>query len=328
MLQLLATGRRFKISELAEQLETTPRCVIAYRKEINKLEFQTGCYIECKPGKEGGYYLSGYAMLPAAPLTEEEKKAFIDSLDYVLARPDFPEKDLVMKAYGKIMSNIPMPERGLDFVASVDKVKAKHNEDMRRYYQILREAIRKERRVEMTYNYLKESPKTFLADPYELVIYENEWRLLGWSHDINEPFAWKLSRITDLKITDKPFRKPANYKREQYIRNGVFIANGGMFELTLLAKGIRAKLFKEKEFGINQRCVDLPDGTTKVTLEMQDNPSTYNFLLGCGELLTVIEPREAVEKLAAMSGDIHQRYAALLEEIAEEGVPEETPTSK
>lgn len=312
MLQLLATGRKFKISELAEQLETSPRCIVAYRKEINKLEFQTGCYVECKPGKEGGYYLVGYPMLPSAELTETEKKAFTDALDYILARPDFPEKDDLVRACGKIMSNMPMPERSLDFIASIDKVKAKHNEDMKRFYALLRRAITEKRKVEMTYDFLKEPRKTFLADPFELVIYESEWRLLGWSYDAGHPFYWKLSRIVDLKITDKPFRMPSQYKREQFIRNGVFVQNGDMFELTLIAKGVRAKLFKEKEFGSNQRCVDLPDGSTQVVLEMQKNPSTYNFLLGCGELLTVVEPEWLVEKLCAMSADIHQRYERLL----------------
>ena len=314
MLQLLSTGRKFKISELAEQLETTPRCVIAYRKEINKLEFQTGCYIECKPGKEGGYYLEGYAMLPSAELTDQEKDALVQSLNYILARPDFPEKELVLKAYGKIMSNMTMPEGTLNFVASIDKVKVKHNEDMRRFYELIREAIRKKRKIEITYEFLKEPTKTIVADPYELVLYENEWRLLGWSMDTGDIFYWKLSRMLDVKMTDRAFRVSSSYKREKYIKNGVFTQSGDMFGLTLVAKGIRAKLFKEKEFGINQQCIDLPDGTTKVTLEMQRNPSTYNFLLGCGELLTVLEPQWLVEKLRDMSGDIYQRYVDLLKE--------------
>lgn len=312
MLQLLSTGRKFKISELAERLETTPRCVVAYRKEINKLEFQTGCYIECKPGKEGGYYLTGYPMIPSAELTDREKDAFLQSLNYILSRPDFPEKDLALSAYGKLMSNMAMPERSLTFIASIDKVKVKHNEDMRRFYEMIRKAIRTKRKIEMTYEFLKTPTKTILADPYELVLYENEWRLIGWSMDAADMYYWKLSRILDMKITDRAFRIPADYRREKYIKNGVFTQSGDTFELTLIAKGIRARLFKEKEFGINQRCTDLPDGTVKVTLEMQRNPSTYNFLLGCGELLTVLEPRWLVEKLRDMSEDIHERYNALL----------------
>lgn len=164
----------------------------------------------------------------------------------------------------------------------------------------------------MTYEFLLGSPKTVLAEPYELVLYDNEWRLLGWSYDVADFYYWKLSRILDLKITDSPFRIPSSYKREKMIRNGLFVREGEMIEVTAIAKGVRAKLFKEKQFGPNQRCKDLPDGTTEVTLEMQKNPSTYNFLLGCGELLTVVKPLWLAEKIYELSKDIYERYDSLL----------------
>ena len=47
MLQILNTGKVYKVSELAELLETNPRNIIEYKKELEEF----GYYIENIPGR-------------------------------------------------------------------------------------------------------------------------------------------------------------------------------------------------------------------------------------------------------------------------------------
>ena len=53
MLQILNSGRVYKASELADLLETNPRNIIEYKKELE----EAGYYIISIPGKFGGYQL-------------------------------------------------------------------------------------------------------------------------------------------------------------------------------------------------------------------------------------------------------------------------------
>ena len=51
MLRLLESGRKYKVQELAERLEVTPRMIKIYKEELEK----SGIYIETIYGKYGGY---------------------------------------------------------------------------------------------------------------------------------------------------------------------------------------------------------------------------------------------------------------------------------
>ncbi len=323
ILQLLSTGRMVKISELAAELDIAPEKVARARLTLNDISDVTGCTIEFVTGKDGGYYLDDDAMVPAAQLTPAEKDALVQAYEYLMAKPDFDRKDEAWNAFAKIMSNLDLVQydpdlyddegrkkRPVELVAA-EKVQLKRNAEIRKYHDILRRAIKSKRSVEMTYDFLKGPRRTVLADPYTLFLYDNEWQCFGFSHEqgLEDPiYHWKLCRIVDMKPTNKPFEVYSGYKLEKYLKNGIFIQHGEMFELTLIASGIRAKLFKEKEFGIHQRCVDLEDGKVKVTMEMQKNPSTYNFLLGCGDLIEIVEPEWLVEKVRDLAKSIAAKY--------------------
>ena len=67
MLQAMNTGRIYKISELAEILETNPRNIIEYKKELE----EAGYYIISVPGKYGGYKLDKSTIIPSLHITKE-----------------------------------------------------------------------------------------------------------------------------------------------------------------------------------------------------------------------------------------------------------------
>ena len=85
MLQILNSGRIYKVSELADLLETNPRNVIEYKKELD----EAGYYIISIPGKYGGYQIDKTTIIPSLKFTEEEKKAISDGAGYLEARNDF-----------------------------------------------------------------------------------------------------------------------------------------------------------------------------------------------------------------------------------------------
>ena len=64
MLQLLKTLGRMQITELAQALETNPRNVREFRRELET----AGYVIRQTRGRYGGYELDGEVLLPALAL--------------------------------------------------------------------------------------------------------------------------------------------------------------------------------------------------------------------------------------------------------------------
>lgn len=60
MLQYLSNGHKYKIAELAEKLEVSPRMIRIYKDELEK----AGIYIETIKGPYGGYVLRQNVTIP------------------------------------------------------------------------------------------------------------------------------------------------------------------------------------------------------------------------------------------------------------------------
>lgn len=304
MLELLNTGRVFKAQELADILETNVRNIIEYKKELE----DAGYFITSIPGKYGGYKLEKSSLVPSIQLLPIEKQIIKNSFNYCLSKKDFVHKNAYIKCMSKIFSNL-LIEDDTNIIISKDKVNSKVDFTIiEEFYKIIEKAIRNKTSLEMTYNFLKEPMKTIKIDPYELFIYDDEWRFFAWYHGKADIWYFKLSRIVELKETTNKFSVWRYYKAEEYLKKNVFSQNGEMFKLTLIAHGVRARLFKEKHFGYNQVCEDLPDGSVKVKMDMQKNPSTYNTILGFGDLVEVLEPAWLIDTLKDLLKSIYKKY--------------------
>ena len=167
-------------------------------------------------------------------------------------------------------------------------------------------------KIEITYRWLKKPKNKIIVHPYQLFLYDNEWRFLGWNenHEIDEDAIQylKLSRVETIRILDKKFKKVDWFKFEDYVNKNVFTQSGSMFEVKLIASGVRAQLMKEKQFGYDQKYIDLPEERTEFTLMMQRNFSTYNTILSFGDLVEVIEPQWLKDKLKEIAYSIYNKY--------------------
>ena len=315
MLQILNTGRVYKVSELADLLETNPRNVIEYKKELDEVAAESGFlfYIETIPGRHGGYKLNSSILLPSLRLGVDEKAALTDVLNYAMSKKDFINKNGLVKTMSKLFSSLLIENPIPNGIISVDKVNSSIlSSTIENNYKNISEAIKNKTRLIVKYRWLKEPTSYITIDPYQLFLYDNEWRFFAWVHekiDGTDPICYlKLSRIEEIKVTDKKFKVYKYFKPEQYLSKNVFSQNGEMFKVKLIARGIRAKIIKEKQIGYNQVIEDLDNDSIMVSLEMQKNPSTYNTILGFGDLVEVVEPEWLKDKIKSLALEIAKKY--------------------
>lgn len=85
MLALLKVRGRMRIDEIAEALETNPRNVREFRKELEI----AGYPIIQTTGRYGGYQLDTSALLPAPALDAQEEDALQEACRYLRSHADF-----------------------------------------------------------------------------------------------------------------------------------------------------------------------------------------------------------------------------------------------
>lgn len=316
MLQYLNDGRTHKKSELKDLLDTNERNIPVYRNELNDVSDDPNYsfFVDYIPGPNGGYKLDNRVSMPIYKMTNADKECLLDLYNFAMSKKDYVNKKGCMETMTKVFS-MPIAEEITDYGhIMVDKVNSVIKEtDIEKNYKIIAQAIKDKKVLKIKYRWLKKPTAIVMVEPYELFLYDNEWRFFAWDESVRDgtdPMCYfKLSRVENIEITDKTFIRDQYYDIHKYLAKNVFSQNGQMFKLTLIAHGVRAKLMKEKDYGYNQACEDLPDGSVKVTMEMQKNPSTYNTILSFGNLVEVVEPEWLMEKIRGLSFEIYKKYA-------------------
>lgn len=314
MLQILNTGRIYKVSELADLLETNPRNVIEYKKELDEVaaEYGSGFYIETLPGRYGGYQLNRNVILPSIKFTEAEKESLTEAVDYLSSRNDFMKKDDFQLAIGKIISTILINDiKKEENMTVINRYPlAMSQEDIQYRYDILKAAIKAKKSVKFTYLTQKNVLKERLFDPYELFMYNNAWFVIGWLHSENHPdiFWYKLNRIQDIETTNKKFTVWSYYRKSEYVDEYGFKNNGEWYHVEFIAYDTYASLVKERVYGKNQVVESIDENSTKVSVNMQNQENIRVFILGFGEHIKVLEPKWLKDDLIMISKSILEKY--------------------
>lgn len=308
MLQILNTGRIYKVTELAEILNTNPRNIYEYKKELDEISIDSGFYIETIPGKYGGYKLNGNAIIPSIKMTTLEKETIVEAYNYILTKKDFLKKNEFISGFSKIMSNINVEEKQNDLMV-VDKYQLTMSEsDIHERYNFIETAIKLKRVIKLEYYSLKHGLKTHVLHPYKLFIYNNSWFFLAWNPEVSDIWYFKVNRIKEYKLLNENFEVWKFFKPEDYFDKQGLKQNGNYYHIKFIATGTRAVLMKERIYGKKQEVIDLEDGSVKVSLEIQNDDAIVSFALGCGTDITILEPEWLIERVKEKTQEIYKRY--------------------
>lgn len=301
MLQLLNSGRIYKCSELADLLDTNPRNVIEYKKELE----EAGYCIISVPGKNGGYRLDMTTTIPSLKFTEDEKRAVTAGSAYLNARNDFLYKKDYQSAISKVYSSLRMtaPEEETTVINRFPLQMPKAELE-KRYYALkgclAQSKQSKGKVVEMEYLSLKNEVSVRSIHPYKLFMYNNAWFVLSYDESSSDFRYFKLNRILSFKITNKTFRMLLSYNESDFLDEFGMKQNGEWYPIKLKLSGSYAMLVRERIYGKNQtvECVD--NNTTILSCEMQNKSDIVSFVLGFGTNCEVIEPQWLREEVKSV----------------------------
>lgn len=194
MLQYLNSGRVYKISELAERLETNPRNIIEYRNELEN----AGYVIISIAGKYGGYKLDETSTLPTVKLTADEKLALVEGAGYLAARNDFLHKTQYESAMSKVYSAVNHTDNREVLPTVITRFPlAMSEEELTSRYQTMSSCIANRQKVQLEYRSNDNVVRKRIVHPYKLSGFNDdlEKRLIALKPEIIIDLSGKSPNI-------------------------------------------------------------------------------------------------------------------------------------
>ena len=285
MLRLLATQKIFKVSDFAELLETNPRNILEYKKELEKAGFD----IESIPGRYGGYKLASKPLMPTLRLKMNQKVALDEGLNYLLKRNDFIYKDDYLKAMGVIYSSLEA-DTTYDSIEVINRFPlSMSSSDLEARYHFFNTCIKDKFVASINYRSQKNKEKTHQIHPYKLFMFNNAWFLIAWNESVHDVGFFKLNRIIDYKQSTYTFEISMTYDEKQMI-DAFGMKSEDEHHLLLHIKSPYQHIIEDRIYGKNQEIRKLNDDTTELKVTMRHLNQIKAFILGFGASCIVVEP--------------------------------------
>ena len=285
LIQILsAKGDYTSTSELAEIIETNPRNIKEYIKEIETC----GYTVDSVAGIYGGYRINRTSLLPSMNLDKDEIKLLQASSSFI-NESDFENKKDYLNIIGKIISSIDdtkpiTPLTMLDrFPLSMSK------EELQKRYNILNEAIDGQLKVEIDYLSVMNKVKKHIIHPYKLFVYNGNWFVIAYNETVNDIGYFKLNRIDKYYITRNRFSILKTYNEVDYLDGFGMVKNGDYYHIKLELTNLNT-VIKERIYGKNQKIEEIDDKHAIFSCDMQNQEMILTFVLSLGHKCKVLEP--------------------------------------
>ena len=219
LLDLIQILRRHRIpvagTELADELAVSLRTL--YR-DIETLKAQ-GAHIDGEPGV--GYILRPGFMLPPLMFSEDEIEALVLGGRWVAAQSDEPLGKAARNALAKIAAVLPDDlQRSLEtssLLVAPQRPAAGDTE-----LPTIRQAIRSERKLRITYTDEKENRTQRTIWPIALGFFERIRMVAAWCETRRDYRHFRTDRIRSLKMTDTRYpRRRFDMLREWRKKDGI-----------------------------------------------------------------------------------------------------------
>lgn len=295
MLQLLNTGCVYKISELADRLETNPRNILEYKKELE----DSGYNIVSIPGRYGGYRLDNVGIFPSVLLMEDEKNALVETYQMNHSQNNLPHQKEYESAMGKILSSIIHSDYTDEFVFIDHFPLALSKEEINKRYSFFQKAISKREVIRISFLSNDNVIRQRDIQPMYLFSWGGSWYLIGYCELVKDYRYFKLCRISDYVSMGRTFVYDTFFNpRDFFNKYGLTkVKPDEWYRIKFQLYGRSAVRAKDYCYGKEQNVTDLPDGSSVFEVTMQFRENIVSFILGFGKDCKVLEPNWLKEEI-------------------------------
>lgn len=287
--------------ELAEMFEVSVRTILRDVEAINL----AGIPIVTYQGANGGIGIAKGYRLDKSVLTEDEMADIITTLRGVAnTLPDSRHEVLIEK-----LKNILSSSQLEAVYSKANRLVIDHSpwgEDVstKAKAALLHKAVEGKKEISFAYTNIDGERTTRIVEPYSLLLKAQKWYLYGWCRLRQNFRLFKLSRISELTISDISFIKRELPKEEcpweqewQKPQNMVSLQLAFEKEMESIVVDCFGPDFEKME-----------DGRILINASLPENNWLYGFILSFGNQVEVINPPHIRTILREISENIYKKY--------------------
>ena len=190
MINLLKSGRKYSVKELAEYLEVSERVVREYKLFLE----EAGIYLETIRGPYGGYVLNRDIVIPNLKFNKRD----IDLIDACISK--IRDNQLTEELKGlkdKISYAIIDNQNKNEKILTDDEIIKKYN--------IFSKAIKYNQKIKIKYQNLQHGISTRTVYPLSLYLFQGEWWSSCYWKEQDDMRQFHLTRILEAEILEEYF---------------------------------------------------------------------------------------------------------------------------
>lgn len=272
---ILLNKKTITAKELAEHFEVSVRTI--YR-DIDTLS-SAGIPIYATQGKGGGINLLNKYILNKSLLSENEQNEILFALQSLNVTQNL-ETDKVLSKLSSLFN-----KNNINWI-EVDFSPWGSNKNQKCQFNSLKNAIISHQVIEFKYFSSSGEKSSRKVEPIKLIFKVNAWYLQGFCLSKKAYRTFKISRMSDVKITGEIFIEKSTKELNEDIQKYKF-NNWIDIQLKISPDGAYRVFdeFEEKEIVKNQ------DGSFTVNTTLPEVEWMFNYILSFGTTVEVLSPR-------------------------------------
>lgn len=310
--QLLQGKKWPNCTLLSREFEVSSRTI---KRDIEFMKSRLELPISFDTRKNGYFYERPVDQFPGVPVTEAEMFALLVAHKAIAQYRGTPFQAPLQSAFSKLTGRLDRQEpytlNGLDEALSFRPF-APEDTDLATF-EVLSRGVQERRVVVFDYRNLGTRVTCRRrVEPYHLACIENHWYLFARDRDRKAMRTFALTRLTRPKLTSARFRRQAGFDPDEYLRGSFTVFKGREdFEVVLEFDVWATDLIRGRCWHGTQEFTELPDGTSRLRLRLNNISDIEPWVLSWGNHATVIRPDALARKVEATAATLVQRYHGL-----------------
>ena len=190
MMELLSTGKKYSIKELAQTLEVSERMIRSYKEDMEK----AGIFVDTIMGPYGGYVLNQSIRMPVRKFRKKDYE-LLDS--YIAGEKDETKKKELTYLQDKI--------KGVYKGSKAEAKELNLEEETLSKYNILTRAIKEKRKVKIRYYSYDKGENERVICPAEMFLFQDGWYVAAFCLLKNDIRHFELRRIIKYELLEEKF---------------------------------------------------------------------------------------------------------------------------
>jgi proteasome accessory factor B len=307
--QLLQNGEYPNCTQLAEEFEVATRTI---KRDVDFMKSRLKLPLAYDDARWGYYYSKPVEQFPGLPMTEAEMFALLVAHKAIAQYQGTPFQQPLAAAFRKLTGQLDGTARytlhNLDEALSFRPF-APDTADLETF-QILTQALQERRVVRFQYRNLgAKQAQRRTVHPYHLACIENHWYLFAFDVTRQAMRTFVLTRLSRPQLEQERFEKPRRFNPDEYLRGSLTVFKGaGDYEVVVDFDAWATDLVRGRRWHATQEFTELPDGTSRLRLRLDNIEEMERWVLSWGTHATVVRPQELARRIQQTAAELEKRY--------------------